>query len=456
MGVSLRRLRGSPVLRGAGANIYVQIVRAIGQLVSVPILIKYWGVDTYGLWLLLFSVPGYLVVADFGLAQAATAEMLAHVAKGRRADAVATYRAVRILVLAINAACLLLAAVLAFGLLSGVLAPYDERAGGSVALVLMILTLYGTITIQNGVTSSGYIATGGYALNSYIIGTMYLAETVASWIVVGLGGSIVHAALSYLVVRGVTSVIMMIGLRRRAPWLAEGGWSASPTHIRRLLRPAAALVALTGGQAATIEGGTMVVGLANGAMAVPVFTTARTLTRVALQAVLVVNRAMMPSFSIANATDGRARMKRFALISVALSLACSLPIMAGAALFGPELISLWTHGHVRPDLTFLMLMALSMALNSLWLPLSNLLTSINRQAGFAYFFLFASLAGLGLCLLLSRPFGLTGVAIAMVAVDFVMLVWVSRLIGSLGIIHLRDFRDAFSALRQLLAGRLRR
>ncbi len=107
-------------------------------------------------------------------------------------------------------------------------------------------------------------------------------------------------------------------------------------------------------------------------------------------------------------------------------------------------------------MVYLMPLTLGTVLNSLRLPLSNLLTSINRQAGFAYFFLFASLAGLGLCLVLSRPFGLTGVAIAMVAVDFVMLVWVSRLIGSLGIIHLRDFHDAFAVLRQLLASRLRR
>lgn len=47
------------MLFGNGATILV-------QLITVPILIKYWGVNVYGEWLILSTIPGYLILADLG------------------------------------------------------------------------------------------------------------------------------------------------------------------------------------------------------------------------------------------------------------------------------------------------------------------------------------------------------------------------------------------------------
>src|SRR5579862_9582591 len=98
----LARLRNSRVVRGISANVYSQVVQTVLQLLSVPILATHWGLETYGAWLIIFTIPSYLAFADFGFAAAAANDMTHSVARGDRAAAIETFQAVRT---AITAVC---------------------------------------------------------------------------------------------------------------------------------------------------------------------------------------------------------------------------------------------------------------------------------------------------------------------------------------------------------------
>jgi O-antigen/teichoic acid export membrane protein len=103
------------LLKGIGANLYGQVIVAIIQLASVPILLHCWGVRTYGQWLLLTAVPSYLSMTDLGFSISAANDMTAQVAQGNRSGALAVFHSITALIVASCAVMLgLIAAALWF------------------------------------------------------------------------------------------------------------------------------------------------------------------------------------------------------------------------------------------------------------------------------------------------------------------------------------------------------
>lgn len=62
---------------------YSKIVVAFMQLAMVPVLATTWGLDTYGQWLMLTTVPIFLGASDFGFGTAAGNRLTAEVAKAQ-------------------------------------------------------------------------------------------------------------------------------------------------------------------------------------------------------------------------------------------------------------------------------------------------------------------------------------------------------------------------------------
>src|SRR5271163_1103810 len=109
----LTRFRHSRVIRGISANVYGNLIQTALQLLSVPILATHWGLETYGAWLIIFTVPNYLAFADFGFTSAAGNDMTISVARGDRAAAIKTFQAVRA---AMTGICLVLLCLCAAGI----------------------------------------------------------------------------------------------------------------------------------------------------------------------------------------------------------------------------------------------------------------------------------------------------------------------------------------------------
>jgi len=95
-----------------------------------------------------------------------------------------------------------------------------------------------------------------------------------------------------------------------------------------------------------------------------------------------------------------------------------------------------------------------MLLNAAWVPLSNLIMSINRHAGFTYFFLMASALAVGIGALLQQRIGTLGMVGALVLEEAAMAICVWQLAWRLGVIP-RGVMVAAWRYGGTLAGRLR-
>ena len=79
---SLITLGKSRLALGTAVGFYGLAMQLLVQLLSVPILTHSWGLAGYGAWVLLFSVPSLLAMADLGLTTAGANAMTAAVAHG--------------------------------------------------------------------------------------------------------------------------------------------------------------------------------------------------------------------------------------------------------------------------------------------------------------------------------------------------------------------------------------
>lgn len=443
----LARLRRSPIAHGIGANVAGQIAGTFAQLALVPVFVTCWGVATYGAWLLLFTLPSYIVMADLGLASAAGNDMTGRVAQGDRAAATALFQAVRVVGLAAGGTVLCIAAATLYALAPHLLDGIGRAIGGDARPIALALAIYGVIGLQTNVTNQGFRAVGGYAAFGYVAAATTLGEAIGAGLLVATGSRPDMLALWYLSTRLVSMALLSVMLARRAPWLVTMRWQSSVAVLRHLLRPAAAVMILPAALATSIQGTVLVIGAVLGPAAVPAFTAVRTLSRVAVQAVLIVNHAIMPSMTAAYAVGDRERVQRYAATSTIASLGLAVPgaivLLAG----GRWLVALWTHGSLHPGGALLAIMAATMVLNATWTPAANLILAINRHERYTWLFLLTSVVALALCVPLTRALGTAGAALSVLLVDVVMVIRVTSLSRALG---LTDWQTAGPMLKGLL------
>ena len=154
----------------------------------------------------------------------------------------------------------------------------------------------------------------------------------------------------------------------------------------------------------------------------PLLSTARTVTRAALQLALIVSVASIQRFTVANAIDDHQRKALLAIAVFAVTAAILLPTAALLLLFGPAIVAAWTGGAVAPGLGLFVPLIVSMLLAGAWMPLSNFLVATNRQATFAHAYLALALAGVLAGTLAAPVWGVAAMAWALVAVDVAMVV----------------------------------
>lgn len=420
--MSLRR-----VSAGVTANVYDKLVIAGAQLAMVPVLAVGWGVETYGAWLLLATIPSFLSMSDLGFATAAGTRMTMAVARANRDEAVRLFHSAWAMVLASTAVvgALALAAVL---LVPASALPRAEGFGAQEARVsLGLLVAYALVALQGGILLAGFRCAGHYALGTFWSANTILAESLAAIAVALAGGGPQQVAAALLVSRATVLLLQGLVLRARVPWLAIGLARGTRAEVRLLVSPALAVMALPAGQAAFLQGTVLALGAAAGAAAVPAFVAARTLSRIGLQATQLLVHALMPEYSAAVARDDRRAQAVMLLATLGSVAAVLVPFALVLAFAGPALVEAWTAGVVQPGRALMMFMALTVVLGGFWNPLSNLILAMNRHASFSYPFVVLAILTIPASYILALRLGAIGPAIAIGAMDLIMCVLILHL-----------------------------
>lgn len=414
------------VALGVGATVLDRFVGLGLQLAMVPILAAHWGLELYGGWAMLITVPGVLVLSDLGFATAATVRMTMEIARGKLAEARTTMHSATQVVLG---ACvvIMITALCAIAVLpDNALMSLPRTSATDVRTAILCLAGYGSLVILNGLIFGVFRSNQRYVLASILATLTLVLENGLVIAVVALDHGIAAAALALLAGR-ILGVLASFGIAASLRTGVLPGLSAVDPQVRHeLLSPALAAMAIPLGLALLLQGQVMALGLSAGAAAVPAFIAARTLSRIGLQASQALTQPLMPEFGAATAQDNQRAIVRMFVLVLSTAGLISLFFSLLLAIAGPLIVLVWSGGHIVASRELMAAIALSSLCGGIWNPVSNLMLAVNQQAKFAIAFVVLALTGVFMTYAFGAQSGSAFAAIVLAVLDFLMLVIVLK------------------------------
>jgi len=432
------------IFKNFSAHAYGQCVIAFIQLAGVPILLHFWGVKLYGEWLILFAIPAYLSMTDLGFAQSAANDMTQRMGRGDREGSLVVFQSIGLLIGLCSITGLALVMLILIFTPFGSWLPLHALSQKQASWVLGLLAAEVLVKLNEGTLHAGYRANGGNALHWSIYYSTLLVQYLGIWSMAITGHGPVAAAGVFLAVRLLVTPAVALLLHRLYPWLPIGVSHSHWVEVRKLTKPALANLAFPLAQGLNIQGMVLVIGGVLGPIAVVIFSTLRTLTRLALQAVLTISHATEPEYARVVGIGDLGLLRRLYVHTTQIALILALLLATGLYIFGGWILRLWTHGKVPMDSSLFAWLLASAVAGTLWYSGLTLLKAANKHLRAAVMFVFAAALAVGLAYILMKFTGsLPYAGAALVCMDAVMIVFLlpaaSRFTGG----------NVVSVLRQL-------
>jgi O-antigen/teichoic acid export membrane protein len=432
------------------SNWVSKLAGTIVQLVQVPVFLHFWSVNLYGEWMILNAIPAYLAFSNIGFGSVAGNEMTMLEAAGDREGALRVFQSCWWLIAAIcGATALLLAAVLLLVPVAGLLR-LSVIGEGDARWILLYLGLSVLLGQFEQLMGAAYTCVGRYPYGSFLKSMMSLAAFAAMMVPVALGRGPRTTALVFAAANMLGTVVFGALVRHDIPWLRYGWQHARLSEIRRMSGPAIAFMGFPLGNALNLQGTLLVVGYALGPLDVVIFSTARTVSRVALQMVQMVNITFWPELSLAYGAKDDNLLRTLHRRACQLALAVAVVIVAAMMSFGPWFLTHWTGGHVPPSRGLLSILLLVVVCYALWSTSSTLVAATNQHQRLALYYICGTSITIVFTYLLARRFGLYGAAASLLISELIMNTYV--LPNSLRMTHdtMRGFLASLFRLPQAL------
>ncbi len=405
---------------GFGVNIFSRGVGTLIQLLSVPIFLRHWGTDLYGEWLVLNSIPNNFALSDIGFGSTAGNEMSMLMAVGKQAEALEVFQSVLALTTAISATIGAVFMALVWFL------PFDRWlhtysiSRHDTKLVILLLVLSVLLTMQETLYQGAFRCVAKYVYGTFLKSLILLLSFIAVSAVVMFGGNVVQTATVYFGVNAVGTLLLWIALKRAVPWIEFGFSHARLAMLRRLLGPSVSFLALPLGLSLNLQGMLLVVGHVLGPVAVVIFSTARTVSRVAVQFMNMISNTIWPEMSTAVGARDWPLARAIHRRACQISMASGLMIVLAMAVVGPWVWPHWTLHKFPTDTVLLDLMLLLVVFSSLWMTSITALTATNRHQRVTLIYLAVTCASVATAWVLAHRFGLRGVAVALIVGEIVI------------------------------------
>jgi len=151
-----------------------------------------------------------------------------------------------------------------------------------------------------------------------------------------------------------------------------------------------------------------------------IFGTARTVSRVALQMVQMVNVTFWPELSTAYGASKWDLIRTLHRRACQMGLIVAVVIITAMMTLGPWFLTHWTGGHVPPSRPLLAILLFVVLLYSLWSTSSTVVAAINKHQRLAAWYVFGTSLTIVFTFILAKRYGLYGAAASLLISETVM------------------------------------
>ncbi len=414
------------VALGVGANAIDRIAIALMTLLLVPVLASHWGLARYGGWAMLVTVPSLFALGDLGFANAAAVRMTMEIARGELREARSTIRSATQVVAIACGVILAFVGGLAWLLPDRFILDVPLTSHLEMRWAIVALAIYACLVMACALLQGVFRSNARFALGTVLSTVTTVLENGLLVLMVWLDHGIGAGAAAMMTGRLIGFVAMFTVAATLRTGVLPGLTGGSQSVRRELLGPALAAMSIPLATALLLQGTVAALGLVAGAVVVPAFVAARTLSRIGLQGSQILTTALMPEFGAETAKGNHRAVIRMFVAVLSTATAIAVPFSLVLALAGPWIVNLWSNGHIAASQSLMFAIAVSALCGGIWNPLSNLMLAVNRQAEFAIVYAILAALGVALTLLLGPALGNTAPSLALAVVDFAMLLVVGR------------------------------
>lgn len=348
-------------------------------IITVPILLNYWGNDVYGIWIALFAGFSLLQTFDFGH-QSYVGNLLNieyHINKQKFSDFIGSS-----LVIAVLLGSLQLVITI-FLILTGYLNDFLGISENSINFSIISLSLISLMTMWVLAGSIGGILVkilipAGYMFQSLMWGIVFkLAQFISLVLVVISGGQILEASIVYSIVQLLLSFIAFKYIKDKLPeyypWWKKRSWKVGLANLKK------STILTINNLLQQLSNNGLVLFISNNfsASAVPAFTTVRTLTNTATVFTNLFITSLQPDLIKYHAKQEISKLQAtlnahwfFSGFVVNTGLVLIIP-------FVETIFRIWTNGIINFDFILFLSLAASTSVINVGSGIYNYLYSIN-------------------------------------------------------------------------------
>jgi O-antigen/teichoic acid export membrane protein len=401
------------VLHAANAIVCGHTIVRLGSLVLVPLFLKYWTATRYGEYLALFAAVAYLTGLDIGMQQATVNRLTQAYARNdlegyRRIQSTAL-----LFYITLATGVTLVVSCLAWALPAshwlGLKMTKPSVAAGAIAL----LAAYVVWAMPMRLLVAIYQTTGDLARSQWIANAQQALVLVLSALVLMLGGGMLTIALLQVATVALTAFYVLVDVQWRLPVLFPRWSGASLPVLKELLHPSLLFALLLIGNLVAFQGSLVLTSAVMGGLAVAVLSISKAIIDVARQALYSIGLAFGPDFARMEALEEFESLRNAHRRVVVGTAIITLAFVAAIWYEGPEIITVWTRGHIEPDAMLMRLFLIFLAFQTPWAASSTVATATNRHKVQAIGYFLAAVIGIGLVAALLRPLGAWAVPVGL-------------------------------------------
>ncbi|MCC9642723.1 hypothetical protein LOC71_10585 [Rhodopirellula sp. JC740] len=340
-------------------------VMAVRQLLMVPLLIRFWGTEYYGEWLVVSAIPSFLAMSNLGLGTAASIQIGMDVSAGRNNQAWTTFVSITLVLLAIVIGVWLLL-LLSLFTFPGLLNEFTHLENAKAVILVLVSA---TLTSLLSPTFTGWwVGVGKASRSSHWANLKSFVELLVCLAIPWFGGKAVSLAIAMLVWNCAWLFAYASATLVETRKLSFGSefqfveWQ----QVRVLLFKGLGHQLSPLWQAILFQGSILLAAKLLGPSGAAMWGALRVAARSGCQVLELVSQSLRPEFQIAAGVGDEGKLRRLHSIGVVVSIGIAICLASVLLIVGRPLFLIWTRNAFVVDWMSWWLLMIALVPFSAW------------------------------------------------------------------------------------------
>lgn len=408
---------------GSFWNFFSIFIRALEQIIFVPLFLWAWGKALYGEWMTLFSMMGYLSISNLGMGEYILNKMTQTYSKGNYKDYAKIFKSAFGIYLLISIILIILLAFFSF------FTPFldwfniDSANAFSARLSLLILGSYIILGTISGLINGLYVTVGKFVKSKILNNLRDFLLIVFVAIVVFSGGKFISVSLVYLLLLLIFTLFIYFDNVKNHSEIDLKNTKIDWKLGKSFILPGLIFMLIPLSNMIYLQGSVLVISSILGSVAVAIFTVHRTLANLIQRFTNVIDPAIKPELTAGEVRGDYPKIQLIHKFFNKLILFISISLSSILLFVGKDLMNLWTNGEIAFDKNLWIVFIVLVPVLAFWSFNSSFQEATNKYGKLAIARISTTILGLILAILLGNQFGLIGILIGFLISELLIDFW---------------------------------